>query len=95
MSEETTIKDWLPVLTAVVSALAAYWGYRAKSQSEKNAANIEVVHTAVNGLNADRLAEAKVASHAEGVIEGAANNPDPLKVELVEPAPVPVKIVEE
>lgn len=92
MPEQTTLKDWLPVVTALIVAIPAGLGWL---QSRKNAAKIEVVRTDVNDKMQQFIAVTKTASHAEGVLEekNANRDTDPLKVELVEPAPVPVKIV--
>lgn len=63
--------DKLPEMILALAALAgAYFAYKAKNQSQANEKKIDNMHDAVNGINADRLSEAKIASRAEGVIEG-------------------------
>lgn len=103
MTEAVWIKliDAIPqILMAVGSIVTAYLAYRANKQSKINEAVIKDVGASVDGKMTQLLAVTGEAEHAKGVIQGTDiekalhDTTSPMKVELVEPAPVPVKIVE-
>lgn len=68
-----TLTIWLDHIPAILMALGTFTtavlSALALRKSGKNATAIETVRKDVNGINAARLSEAKIASHAEGVLE--------------------------